>query len=287
MSNTNNTKSAWPHKAPFFIRLAAWGIVALLSLVLPAIVALHLPSVQKEIILRGVRWLEASTNLNVQIRSYRWLPFSGIYLTEVKIESEGKPILDCNKVRLNYTLSIERPYIILQEVYLEKPLLQLERSADGKWLLPTLPVNKADGNGVSAGYQPFEPSWTLPRIRIISGTIEAKQQGNTVLSIKDISGAVHLRTVRGAEGPKIQMEFENIHAQAQSSELGSWRIDGSGVFDRQELRVHNVLFSGPDNCQVRVGGEWDIASLDNGRANLIITNFRRARRLASSKLERM
>ncbi len=175
-----------------------------------AIIALHLPPIQKEIILRGVTRIEAATNFRVQIRSYQWWPFSGIYLTDVKIESEGKQILDCDKVHLNYKLSIKRPYIIVEEVYLEKPFLQLERSADGKWLVPAPPEGKGQRREVAAGDEPSEPLWThmqLPRIQIVSGTIEARQQGNTILSIKDISGAVHLKAVPGAEGPKIQIGF--------------------------------------------------------------------------------
>ncbi len=276
MSNRNNTKRARPHKVPFFIRLAAWGTAVLLSLALSAIIALHLPSIQNEIILRSVTWIQAATNFRVQIRSYQWWPFSGIYLTDVKIESEGKQILDCNKVRLDYKLSIERPYIIVKEVYLEKPLLQLERSAEGKWLVPATLGSKGHRNGGPAGDEPTEPSGTpvqLPRIQIVSGTIEARQQGNTIFSIKDISCAIHLRTVEGAEGPKIEMDFENLPARAQSSKCGTWSVEGSGVFDGLELQVQNMLLSGHDNCRVLVEGQWDVGNLDNGKANLIITNF--------------
>lgn len=276
MSNQDNTKRTRPHKAPFLIRLAAWGTAVLLFLALSAIIALHLPAIQKEIILRSVTQIEAATNFRVAIGSYQWRPFSGIYLTEVKIESEGKQILDCDKVRLNYKLSIRRPYIIVEKVYLEKPFLQLERSADGKWLVPVPPEGKGQRREVPTGGEPSEPLWAsiqLPRIHIVAGTIEARQQGNTILSIKDISGAVHLKVVPGAEGPKIQINFENLHAQAQIGESAAWGIDGSGVLDGQELQVGSMLLSGPNNCRVQVEGQWDIGNLDNGKANLVISNF--------------
>ena len=134
LPNGNNTKRGRSYKVPFVIRMAAWGTAVLLFLALSAIIALHLPPVQKEIIHRVVTRIETRTNFSVQIRSYQWLPFSGIYLTNVKIESEGKQVLDCGKIRLNFRLSIQRPYIIAGKVYLEKPFLQLERSADGKWI---------------------------------------------------------------------------------------------------------------------------------------------------------
>jgi len=231
LSNENNTKRTRPHKAAFLIRLAAWGTAVLLFLALSAIIALHVPAIQKKIILRGVTRIEAATNFRVQIRSYRWWAFSGIYLIDVKVESQGKQILDCGKVRLNYKLSIRRPYIIVEEVYLEKPFLQLERSADGKWLVPAPPEGKEQIKEVPGKGEPSEPLWAsmqLPMIQIVSGTIEARQQGNTILSIKDISGAVHLRAVQGAEGPKIQINFENLHARAQQiGESEAWGIDGT------------------------------------------------------------
>ncbi len=226
MSNENNTKRTRPHKAPFLIRLAAWGTAVLLFLALSAIIALHVPAIQKIIILRGVTRIEAATNFRVQIRSYRWWPFSGIYLTAVKIESQGKQVLDCGKVRLKYKLSIRRPYILVEEVYLVKPFLQLERSADGKWLVPVPPEGKGQIRELPIGSEPSEPLWAsiqLPRIQIVSGTIEARQEGNTILSIKDISGAVHLRAAPGAEGPEIQIDFENLHAPGTDRT----QVDGS------------------------------------------------------------
>lgn len=234
LPNENNTKRTRPHKVPFLVRLAAWGTAVLVFLTLSAIIALHVPMIQKEIIQRGVTRIEAVTNFRVQIRSYRCWPFSGIYLTDVKIESQGRQILDCGRVRLNCKLSIRQPYIIVEEVCLEKPFLQLERSTNGKWLVPAPPEGKEQRREVPARGEPSEPLWAsmqLPMIQIVSGTIEARQQGNTVLSIKDISGAVHLRAVPGAKGPKIQIDFENLHAQAQIGASVAWGIDGSGVIE--------------------------------------------------------
>lgn len=276
MSNVNNTKRERPHKALFLIRPAVWGTAVLLSLSFLAIIALHIPSIQKEIISKAISRIEALTNLRVQIRSYRWLPFSGIYLTDVKIESMGKQILDCNNVHLNYQLSIKRPYIIIENVYLEKPFLQLERSSEGKWVVPAPPAGRESMSGMPAVDDSSEPVWTqiqLPIIQIVSGTIEAIQQGNTILSVRDISGTVHLKTVPGAEGPEIQMDFENLHARAQTDESGAWDIDGSGSLKGHEVQVRRMILSDSNDCRVEVNGQWDLGNLDNGKANLIITNF--------------
>jgi uncharacterized protein involved in outer membrane biogenesis len=218
LPDQDNTKRSPPRKAPFLIRLAAWGLGGLLFLALLAIVALHIPSVQNKAISGIVKRIEAATNFQVQIRSYQWWPFSGIYLNEVKIESQGKQVLDCGKVRLKYRLSIKHPYVIVKEIYLEKPFLQLERNPDGKWLVPAPARATGQGRG-EPGEEPFWIHIQLPRIQIISGTIEARQQGNTILSIKDISGAVHLKVVQGPSGPEIRLDFENLHARAHLGDL--------------------------------------------------------------------
>jgi uncharacterized protein involved in outer membrane biogenesis len=217
LSKTKEALQALPGKVRPLIRPVASAGAVLIFIALTAIVALHLPSIQKEIILTGIERLEAATNLEVQIRSYRWLPFSGIRLTDVRIRSGGRQFLDCDKVRLDYRLSIKWPYLIVERVYLEKPFLQLERSADGKWLFPS-----PGGSGIENEPQidsanaekPGEPLWTrihLPSIQIVSGTIEATQQGNTIISIKDITVAVQLKAVSGAKGSRMQMRFENLN----------------------------------------------------------------------------
>jgi len=263
----------------FLIRPAAWGAAVLFLAASTAIIALHLPSIQKEIIFRGIERIEAATNFKVQIRSCRWLPFSGIHLTGVRIESEGKQFFDCDEVHLDYSLSIRRPYLVVEKVYLEKPFLQLERSAEGKWLFPA-PGWKGEEKGQSGDSsgvdEPAEPLWTqiqLPSIQVVSGTIEAVQQGNTIISIRDISATVQLKVVSGANGPRMQMDFENLHARTQLGEIGAWGIDGSGEFDGRQLLVKGMVLSGPNDCRVRIHGQWDLGNLDNGKANLIVNNF--------------
>ena len=233
MPDKDNSKRSQPRKALFVIRLAAWGIGGLLFLTLLPIAALHIPSIQKAVILGVVTRIEAATNFKVQIRSFQWRPFSCIYLTEVKVESGETQVLDCGKVRIKCRPSIKRPFIIIEEVYLEKPFLQLEREASGRWLIPASAGAKGQGRG--HGEEPFWSHIQLPRIQIISGTIQARQQGNTILSIKDISGVVNLKSVQGSEGPEIRLDFENLHARAQMGELNAAR--GVYNFQGKELKI--------------------------------------------------
>ena len=271
MPDKDNSRTPQPRKALFFIRLAAWGSGGLLFLALLAIAALHIPSIQRAVILGVETRIQTATNLRVQIDSFRWRPFSGIYLSEVKVESGGKQVLDCGKVRVKCRPSIKRPFIIVEEIYLEKPFLQLEKKSDGKWLLPS--PARAEGQGGGNAQEPFWSHIRLPRILIVSGTIEASQQGNMILSIKGISGAVNLKAVQGPAGPEIRLDFEDVHARAQVGEWATWDIDGSGTLAGQELAVRSTVISGPNGCRIGIEGSWDLANFDRGRANLVVQNF--------------
>ena len=273
MSNENNAENARRRRVPFPAKIAAWVTGAMLCLALPVIALLHSPSVQRRIITEGIARIEKATHLQVKISSYRWNTFSSIYLTGVEIESGGKRVLDCDDVRLDYRLSMERPYIIIEEVDLKKPFVQLERGADGKWLFPGFFATKS--HETSEPPRSPVPSTRLqfPKIRILAGTIEAVQQGSTVLSIKDFSGAVNLRTLGGAAGPKIQMELGNVHARAHAPRFGTWDIDGSALLDGREVLARKIELSGPNNCRILVRGEWNIDNPENGKINLSLKNF--------------
>ncbi len=242
----------------------------LVCLALPVLVALHVPSVQERIITEGLSRVEKATHLEIKISSYHWNTFSSIYLTGVRVDSGGKRVLDCDDVRLVYRLSIEQPYIVIKEVDLKKPFVRLERDADGKWLLPAFPkpgVSNPPRSPVQRAHISF------PRIRITAGSIEAFQQGKTILSVRDFSGAVHLRSRKGASGPGIQMELGHIHARADAAGFGTWDMEISASLEGQELLARKIVLSGPNNSRVLVRGKWNIDHPEDGTANLSLANF--------------
>ncbi len=273
MSNRNDVKNAPPRRVPFPVRMAAWVAGALLCLALPVIIALHAPSVQKRIIGDGIARIEKATHLEIKISSYRWKTLSSIYLTGLKIDSRGEQVLDCDNVRLDYGLSMQRPYIVIKEIDLQKPFLRLERGADGKWVVPVFSTTKSRETS-----DPVRPStaWTrfkFPRIKILAGSIKAFQQGNTILSIKDFSGAFNLRELEGAGGPKIQMELRKFHARAHAGQFGTRNMAGSALSDTLRLPSRKILLSGPNYCRVLEPGYWNIEDSENGPSNLGLSNF--------------
>ncbi|MDR3557699.1 MAG: translocation/assembly module TamB domain-containing protein [Syntrophobacteraceae bacterium] len=252
--------------------MAAWVAGVLICLALPVVIALHMPSIQRKIIRGGVARIEKATHLQVKISSWRWETLSSMELSGVKIESRGKTVLDCDSVRLDYRLSLKRPYIAVREVDLKKPFLLLERAADGKWLLPDFSTKKshgAPGAARTAAWAGFQ----FPRIKILAGRIEAVQQGQTVLTIQDFSGAVALRTLHTTGGPKIQMEVRDFHARAHANQSGAWDIDGSASLDGLQLRTSGIVFSAAHNCRIVLRGQWNLQDPRNGQATLTVSNF--------------
>jgi autotransporter translocation and assembly factor TamB len=236
-----------------------------------AVLALHIPSVQKEIILRAADEIQRATNYRVQIESFTCWPFSRLYLDDVSVQAEGKQILNCAKIGISYSLSLHSPYVLLDAVYLEKPFLQLERGGDSKWQIPQPRVSEGQGGQVAS--DPFWVHVVPPKVTIDSGTIEGKQQGNVILSVKNISGSIHLQAVSGEGGPRIRVNLENLRAQIDTSPFGTWKIEGSGALDERELSVGRLLLSGPDKAHIELSGNWDGVDFEKGKANLVISDL--------------
>jgi uncharacterized protein involved in outer membrane biogenesis len=163
--------------------------------------------------MEGIARLQRATHLKISISSYRWNLLSSIYLTGVKIESGGRPVLDCQNVRLDYSLSLERPYLIVNNIELQKPFLRLESGGGGTWLLP-FSMASTGSKDAGSGRLPTAAAggYKFPQITILAGRIKAVQRGNTVLSIRDFSGAINLRMIAKAGEHKIEMELRKIHA---------------------------------------------------------------------------
>ena len=226
--------------------------VALVLILIPLalVIALHIPSVQKELITWGTKQIESSTNYKIELQSYKWFPFSKLHLSNVHVQADGRQILTCEDVSVSYSLSVSSPFLVLQDIYLKKPLIQLERSPDGKWLIPG--VKPGAGQGGQPGHSSSLESFHLPNIHIDAGKIEASQQGTTVLSIKDITGILHLKSVPGPNGPSIRLDLDNWRAEADSSEWGKWTITCSGSLHGNQLIIQNAAFSGENENTPRV-----------------------------------
>jgi hypothetical protein len=245
--------------------------MVLVLLPLLFIFALNIPSVQKELITRATKQIRSATDFTIQIDSFKWFPFSRLHLFNVRVEAEGRQILTCEDASVRYRFLPSSPYIFLEDIYLKKPFIQLERSPDGKWLIPA--ARPGITNGGQTGRNPFPESFPLPSIHIDSGKIEASQQGKNVLSIKDITGIIHLKSVQGPNGPSIRLDLDNWRADADLGTLGKWTVTCSGALLDRELIVQDAAFYGPDNALLKIAGRWDTGSFAKGKATVLLSGF--------------
>lgn len=220
MPSSNKPKKPQAKSPPFPVRLF-WAAAAIILLV-PALVvfALHIPAVQQSLIISIVNRIENATYYKVEIQSYKWWPFSRLYVEKLRVESGGKTILDCGEVRLSYGFRASFPFINPEEIYLGKPYLQVERGDDGKWLLPGSSGGGRGQGGEGGGAGSMLLNMALPTLHVVSGTIEGRQRGNIVLSIKDATGIIHLKRVSGPEGVSIGVDLDNLRAQKDIYGIG-------------------------------------------------------------------
>lgn len=208
MQTGDSTPRRDPNPARFSMRpviRASLGLLAALPVL--CLFALHLPPVQKEIVARAARSLERNTQYKVELESFTWWPFSDLCLANVRLGAEGRQVLDCREVRLGFRFSWSRPHLALEEVVLDRPVLELEKSAEGRWLIPAFLAKngfKKISGDLSGG-----PPVPVPRLRIVSGTVIGWQQGKIVLSVRDITGTVGLESIPDVDGSKIRVVFDN------------------------------------------------------------------------------
>ena len=182
-------------------RIALGAAVFLFILPLLLVFAFHLPAVQERFVDHVVSRVQDSTGLEFKVGFCSWRPFTGIHLSGLLVRSGGHDILRCENVRVTLGISGAPPYVQAKEIYLEEPVLSLERDASGHWGLP--------GSGLSLDSPGFEytpshrPDESNLRLRIRSGTIHASRNGIPLLSIRDVTGAISLRVLPGSEKPSL------------------------------------------------------------------------------------
>lgn len=195
-----------PRKAgTSLFRLLLWAGVLAFLVPVCAILALHLPVVQKAIIGPLVDMTGKQAGVEIRAESFDWSPLSRLDLFRVTVRSGGNELLECPKVRVICHLSTGRPYLVPEELYLESPVLTLEKSTAEEWIIPGRRSNGGLKNlsGEPAG----RPPAPLPRVRISSGTVMVRQDGKTVGTMRGIDGTLRLKLVQGSEGPAIKLDF--------------------------------------------------------------------------------
>ena len=255
-----------PESTSFLLRLFAWALLCVFLIPLTFVLTLHIPAVQEYLLQEAVRKLEASAGIGVQLGSFRWSPFRELHLFSLKVKTSGENILECEEAKLAYHLSLTWPYLHPGELSLEKPWLQLERDSQGNFQLPT---EKAQGPGNSSGSKPFPwAGFPWPQVRIVSGNIVAYQDGQVVLSVRDVNATLSFQEVPGSDGPKLKINFGQWQGCAEIPELGEWRLSGEAEIRKQTLFITQMELSVPRVAELFTQGRWDLTPPFDGTLEL-------------------
>ncbi len=204
------------HRLHVLLRLLIWTAIVFILSPLILVLAVHIPIIQKQVIGRIEKEIERSTSSRVQIGSYLWWPFSRLYLLNLRVKTAGKDLLECERVELSYTLSFVRPYIVPREMVLDRPALHLERDGKGRFQIPgnkSEPGEKVSPIGSFAGLRT-----PVPKIRIRSGTVDAQQDGQPVLAVRDVTGLLTLQEVGDSDGVSIKIDFGQRQGNSEKPE---------------------------------------------------------------------
>jgi autotransporter translocation and assembly factor TamB len=252
----------------FLLRLFAGVFLCVLIIPLSMVLMLHIPAVQKSLFQKAVEKLATSEGIEIQLESFSWSPLREVRLFNLKVTSSGENVLLCEEAKLGYHLSLHWPYLHPDELSLEKPWLRLERDAQGHWRLP---ATKSQGAGNARGSKPFPwSSFPWPQVRIISGNIVAYQDGQTVLSVRDVNATLSFEEVLGADGPRLKINFGQWQGCAEIPELGEWELTGEAEIKGQTLSVAQLKLNVPKMAQLYSRGRWDLISPFDGALEIQI-----------------
>lgn len=237
-------------------KLPAWVLLWVVSIgiILPLglIFVLHLPAVQKQVIGYLIQQVTAKTGLKPEVERYRWLPFSGLHLQSLEVQSEGgEPILQCEKAQLSYRFTMRWPHIEPKELILEKPVLHLEKDRDGTWRIPQ---RKATDAGVSPPGQTQWLHFPWPKLKIHSGTIIARQDGSTIFSVRDLTGSLDLKAGVEGEAPTLKLDFGQWQGELLSPNWGVCRIQGEATYRNGTFSSEGLAISIGEDTRVSCRG---------------------------------
>jgi hypothetical protein len=251
-----------PENTAFPLKLFAWALSCVFLVPLLVVLVVHIPAVQEYVLKEAVRKLETSSGMEIQVGSFHWSPFRELRLIGLKVQASGERVIECEEARLDYRLSWRWPYVHPKGISLEKPWLQLERDSQGHFQLF---AGKSKGNGASPKSKDFPwSSFPWPQVRITSGSIVAYQDGQVVLSVRDVNATVSFQEIVGSDGPKLKINFGQWQGCAELPDLGEWRLNGEAEIQGRTLFVSQLELSIPGVVELFSQGRWDLSSPFDG-----------------------
>jgi hypothetical protein len=184
------------------------ALVSIVVLVIPSLLLflLHLPIIQGQLLTYIAERLGRNSDVEIRFSASQWQPFSRLSVLGLNIRASGIELVKCSRAELTYRLSWSRPYLLAEELYLERPFLHLEKEEDGTYRL-FRPNSRNATNGRPGEDVSFWARYPFPRVHIVSGVIEAEQNGHQVLSLRDMNATFSPKILQGKNGRGLRIDM--------------------------------------------------------------------------------
>lgn len=188
-------------------RAIVWGVAFAIGIPIVLLGFLHLPLVQGVVLDTLIRKIEDRTDLKIRMDGYNWRPLSQLDLEKLSIRNRDREILECERARVTYALSVWRPFVYPEEIHLEKPVIHVEQDERGRWQIPR--PNRVHGKSGESGLKQ-SLRWNGAsrfQVRVAGGTVLGWKHGDRVLTIRNISGILPILLEFGEDGPRIKIDL--------------------------------------------------------------------------------
>lgn len=230
-------------------------LVAVSAIFVSVILGIHFPPIQKLLIDNAIQRIERAADLQIDIKSFRWSPFSSIYIHGLDVRNCETTVIASDEIKVEYRLGWKWPYVQPLTVQLEKPSLYLERDLEGHWRLPI------QSQSPSKHSDRADLSWLkalMLKVQICAGTIIGFHNGKVVLSIHDVNGGLSFQPASGTEGLEIQLDLGQWQGSADLPELGDWSLTAQAKISHQALLLDEFHFVTNQGIQLSGQGKLEL-----------------------------
>ncbi|MCU0597239.1 MAG: hypothetical protein MUC98_17490 [Desulfobacterota bacterium] len=166
------------------------GIVAAVLLTMASLfgVVFQAAGFQQYVVLSWLEDLERRCGIHMDMTAYSWNWPIRLTIEDVKIQVEGKPLLQSDRAEISFSPMWRKPFWHATELVLDHPIFYLQKDSRGRWrgVPPVTKIPDAVPR-VRSGGSMGDSALTIT-IRVQSGAIVAEQDGHRVLSAGNVSG---------------------------------------------------------------------------------------------------
>jgi autotransporter translocation and assembly factor TamB len=220
---------------PFRLLLRTLGILVALVVVLSVVLAAVSQTPTFKEWVRGVVVRQANRYLNGSLRIDRLggSLFTSVELQGVTLQHEGHAVVRAEHIRVRYhPLTLIREGITLENLSLVKPVIYLERGADG-WNFGRLLKRREPGRA--------SPSIGLQEIEITSGRVDIRDESRQPTVLGDLNALLSFSSspdqiALGIRKLSSTVALNNV----ETPEIHLWHLSGSANFRRGDVDVRDL-----------------------------------------------